>query len=133
MRTSRGLGGVPRLAALLLLALPLAATAGDGEYEPEDEHEHGPSFFGEAKDLKGLEPLAGVRIKAVIAGTKQSVVVSTDEDGRFRMRGFSKDVKVETVEFTCNKDGYQSIDVMRRRVSGAANAPVEIECLLERK
>jgi hypothetical protein len=31
---------------------------------------------------------------------------------------------------TCSKEGYRTLDVSRRRLSSAADAPVVIECLL---
>jgi hypothetical protein len=116
---------------MLVASLPLAAGAGDAPYEIDDEHEHGPHFFGEAKDIKSFAPLAGVHIKAAIRGTSRFIVGATDEEGRFRLRGFEKEVDAENVDVSCAKDGYKPVDIVRRRLSTGPDAPVEVECLLE--
>jgi hypothetical protein len=39
----------------------------------------------------------------------------------------------DSITISCAKEGYQTIDVSRRRMSSAADAPVEVDCLLEPK
>ena len=125
-----------RLAALAFaLSCPLAvgpARAGDADHEIIDDHEDGPPFFGEAKDVAGLKPLADVRIKTTLAGTMRFLMGSSDQDGRFKIRGLGHDVSPDNVVVTCEKPGYRTIDVMRRRVTKADNAPTEVECLMEK-
>ena len=117
--------------ALAFLAAP--ATAGEADFEPADIHEHGNPYFGEAKDIKGLGPLENVRIKVQLKGTMRFFIVQTDADGRFRKNGLGLDVDPEKVEFTCEKDGYRTVEVMHRKMSSAKLSPIEIECLLARK
>ena len=112
--------------------MSLSAAAGEADFEPDDIHEHGTPYFGEAKDIKGMTPLEGVRFKAQLKGTMRFFIISTDDEGRFRRSGMGTDVDPENVEVTCEKNGFRTVDVMRRRMSGAKNAPVEVECLLER-
>jgi hypothetical protein len=116
--------------ALLLLALP--AFAGEADFEPEDFHEHGHPYFGEAKDIKDLGPVADAVMKVQLKGTKRFFIVQTDAEGRFRRNGLGTDVDPEKVEFYCEKTGYRTIDVMHRKMSNAKFSPVEIECLLEK-
>jgi hypothetical protein len=118
----------PALLACLMLTVP--AVAGEAEFEPADIHEHGNPYFGEAKDIKGLAPLENVRIKVQVKGTMRFFIVQTDADGRFRRNGLGLDVDPEKVVFSCEKDGFQTIEVMHRKMSSAKLSPIEIECLL---
>jgi hypothetical protein len=116
--------------AFALLAMP--AFAGEADFEPADIHEHGNPYFGEAKDIKGLNPLENVRIKVQVKGTMRFFIVQTDSEGRFRRNGLGLDVDPEKVEFSCEKDGFRTVEVMHRKMSGAKLSPIEIECLLAR-
>jgi hypothetical protein len=118
------------LSAFSILAGP--AIAGEADFEPADIHEHGNPYFGEAKDIKGLSPLEDVRIKVQVKGTKRFFIVQTDADGRFRRNGLGPDVDPEKVEFSCEKDGFRTVEVMHRKMSSAKLSPIEIECLLAR-
>ena len=125
----------PRLfisAALAFLLATAPALAGEADFEPEDFHEHGHPYFGEAKDIKGLGPVADVRMKVQVKGTMHFFIIQTDADGRFRRNGLGTDVDPENVEFTCEKNGYRTVEVMHRKMSTAKFSPVEIECLLEK-
>lgn len=119
---------ISSFSALLMLAAP--AVAGEAEFEPADIHEHGNPYFGEAKDIKGLSPLENVRIKVQVKGTMRFFIVQTDSDGRFRKNGLGLDVDPEKNEYTCEKDGFRTVEVMHRKMSSAKLSPVEIECLL---
>ncbi len=110
----------------------MPALAGEADFEPADIHEHGNPFFGEAKDIKSFGPVADVRIKVQVKGTFRFVIVQTDDEGRFRRNGLGPDVNADNVEFTCEKNGYRTVEVMHRRLSNAKFSPVEIECLLEK-
>ena len=116
------------LPAVLMLAAP--ALAGEAEFEPADIHEHGNPYFGEAKDIKGLNPVENARIKVQVKGTMRFFIVQTDTEGRFRRNGLGPDVDPAKVEFTCEKDGYRTVEVMHRKMSSAKLSPIEIECLL---
>lgn len=116
--------------AATTFAGPLAA--GEADHEPDDTHEHGASFFGEAKDIKGFEPLADVIVRLQLKGTMRFVMTQTDGEGRFRRPGLGPDVDAEAIEVICQKSGYRTVEVIRRRLSKAKDAPVEVECLLEK-
>jgi hypothetical protein len=118
------------VAAILMLGAP--ASAGEADFEPADIHEHGNPYFGEAKDIKGLNPVENARIKVQVKGTMRFFIVQTDAEGRFRRNGLGLDVDPAKVEFSCEKEGFRTVEVMHRKMSSAKLSPVEIECLLAR-
>jgi hypothetical protein len=122
-------------AAFLLtgqLLLPVNLQAGNSESEIMDSHEHGAPFFGEAKDVSSMKPVQGAVIKGKLAtGRGAPKLVNTNSEGRFKMPGFGPGIDPATIEITCAKQGYKTLDVIRRRVGSDADAPVEIECLLD--
>ena len=125
-----------RLSALVIAAAcaslvlsPVRLLAGDSESELDD-HENGAPFFGEAKDVSSLRPLAAVRVKVTAQGG-WPIFINTNDEGRFKLRGLGKTINPDTVEVACAKQGYRTLEVMRRRMSRREDAAVEIECLLE--
>jgi hypothetical protein len=104
--------------------------SGAGEAVSErDELENGASFFGEAKEVGSLRAVQKVQVRAE-TGERRVSTYSNDE-GSFKIPGFGKDTPVDSVTVTCTKEGYRTLDVSRRRLSGAADAPVMVECLME--
>ena len=102
--------------------------AGDAVSE-RDELDNGPSFFGEAKEAGSLRPMQSVKVRAELG--EQRLSTFTNDEGAFKIPGFGKETVAGSVTVTCGKQGYRTIDMSRRRLSGAADAPVVIECLLE--
>ncbi len=123
-----------RLFYALAICLPASiAMAGGSDLDGNVEDlEQGAYFFGEAKDIKGLKPLDGVRITAQRKGTKMPVMASTDEDGRFKIPGFGKEVNSEDVIISCAKTGWKLLDISRRKMANDGDALVEVECLMEK-
>jgi hypothetical protein len=106
--------------------------AGAGESLSEhDEFESGPSFFGDAKEVGSLKSLQNVQVKAELGARR--MLVNTNAEGRFKFPSFGKDTVADSVTISCAKEGYRTLDVSRRRMSSAADSPIEIECLLEPK
>jgi hypothetical protein len=95
-----------------------------------DELDIGPSFFGEAKEAGSLRPVQSVQVSAELGA--QRISTYTNDEGSFKIPSFGKDTVVDNVTIACTKQGYRTLDISRRRLSGAADAPVVIECLLER-
>src|SRR2546423_15147183 len=87
----------------------------------------GNPYFGEVKDIKGLGPVENARIKVQVKGTMRFFIVQTDSEGRFRRNGLGLDVDPEKVEFSCEKDGFRTVEVMHRKMSNAKLSPIEIE------
>lgn len=119
------------LSVVTALAFPVAVVAGEGDYEGADDHDHGPSFLVEAKRIGSMAPMPDVRVRAQVKGTQGNVVDTTDQDGRAQLRGFGDDVDSDNVIVTCTKSGFKLVEVMRRKLSSAKGAAVEVECLME--
>jgi hypothetical protein len=107
------------------------ARAGGDSVEGRDEDENG-GFFGEAKDVKGFRPVQSARVSAA-AKDGRTYITSTNAEGQFRLGSFGKEVNPDDVDVKCSANGYRSVDVIRRRMSSAPEAPIEVECLLERE
>src|SRR4051795_3157179 len=121
------------LMALSLALIAMPTLAGEADFEPADIHEHGNPYFGEVKDIKGLAPVENARIKVQVKGTMRFFIVQTDTEGRFGRNGLGLAGDLEKVEFSCEKDGFRTVEVMHRKMSSAKLSPIEIECLLARK
>ena len=132
----RGLRYFSVLIALSIFAhafAPVAARAGGGMVEGlPDNPEDGPPFFGEAIDVKGHKRMVGVHVRADF-GKSQYLLTTTDEEGDFHFTGFGKNVDPASVRISCSKEGYRLIDASRQPSSGASDAPIHIECLMERE
>jgi hypothetical protein len=126
---------LPSASVLLLTVLtilPGSLQAGGSESEIQDSHEHGAPFFGEAKDVTSMKPVQGAVIKGKpTMGHGVPISVSTNIEGRFKLPGFGKGIDPASIEITCAKQGYKTLDVIRRRIARDADGPVEIECLLD--
>ncbi len=124
-----------RLVSVMLLSLSATlAWAGGSDLEGgDDDHELGAYYFGEVKDIKGLQPLEGVRITAQKKGTMLPVMASSDGDGRFKIPGFGKDVNSDDIIVSCARAGWKLLDLTRRKMSKEDDAPVEVECLMEKQ
>jgi hypothetical protein len=130
-RLFRALSSGILTASLALPVMPVIAGGGPGDVTSR-EHS-GTHFFGEVKDIAGLKPLEGVRVKVAITGTRMFLVVLTDEEGRFRLEGFGRDVPAAKVAVTCDKDGYRVVEATHRQMGKTARAPIGVECLLSRR
>jgi hypothetical protein len=129
----RGNAGIPLMVLIAFTAIVLPSwQSGAGEALSERDEEPGLSFFGEAKEVGSLRSIAGVRVQAE-RGPRR-LLVNTDADGRYKLHpNFGLDVLSDSITISCAKEGYQTIDVSRRRMSDTADAPVEVDCLLEPK
>jgi hypothetical protein len=94
-----------------------------------DELDNGPSFFGEAKEVGSLRSLQNVQVRAELGD--RWISTYTNDEGSFKIPGFGKETAPDSIAITCSKQGYRTLDISRRRLSSAADAPVVIECLME--
>ncbi len=131
MKTGQPILGLAVLGLIAGQAMPaLPAFAGGGPGDVNSLEEKGTHFFGEVKDIAGFKPLEGARVKIAITGTRMFLVVLTDDEGRFRLEGFGKDVDAGKVAVTCSKDGYRAVEALSRHTSSDRHAPIEVECLM---
>ena len=130
MKKPHAIAGAMGLSVMLTIS---GARAGGADLEAiMGDTENGAPFFGEAKDVKGLKPLEGVRIRAQLKGQPLPVFVDTNDEGRFSLRGFGKGIDPANVDIKCEMSGYSLIDLSRRRVAKDVDAATEIECLFEK-
>jgi hypothetical protein len=116
--------------ACFAIAMVASSIANAGEAVSEkDDLDNGPSFFGEAKEVGTLRPVQNVQVRAEVG--EQKVSTYTNDEGTFKIPGLGKETVADSVVITCAKQGYRTLDMSRRRLSGAADAPVVVECLLE--
>jgi hypothetical protein len=118
------------IAACFAVSLLSLSASRAGEAVSELDEFNGPSFFGEAKEVGSLRPVQNVQVKAELG--EQRISTYTNDEGSFKIPGFGKDIAADSVAISCAKEGYRTLDMSRRRLSSAADAPVVVECLLER-
>jgi hypothetical protein len=121
----------PAISRMILVCFAVAvfpSRSYAGEAVSEKDEDNGPSFFGEAKEVGTLRPMQNVQVKAELG--EQHVSTFTNDEGSFKIPGFGKETVADSVAVTCTKPGYRTIDISRRRLSSATDAPVVIECLL---
>jgi hypothetical protein len=90
-------------------------------------------MFGDVRDVNGYRPLEGARIQALVKGAPLPMMATTDVDGRFKLQGFAKNVDPEAMKITCSLNGYRLLNLSRRKLGKDMDAPVEVECLLEKE
>ena len=117
----------------VVMAVPVAVTAGGGPGDVTSRENSGTHFFGEVKDIAGFKPLEGVRVKVAVTGTRMFLVVLTDEEGRFRLEGFGRDIPGKKVKVTCEKSGYRVVEASHQQMGKHPKSPIGVECLLIRK
>lgn len=90
--------------------------------------DQGVPYFGFAKDRSG-KSIPGVAISATTP-SGSTFVVQTDNQGRYRIPGFSKSVDAKRVQVSCAKAGYKLLARDRRVMRSAVNVPIETNCVL---
>jgi hypothetical protein len=120
-------------AACAVAAAPALANGGDFFEELSAtwnaaNADEGVPYFGFVKDNKG-KGIAGASVAATTA-SGSTFVVQADNQGHYRIPGFSKSVDAKLVQINCNKTGYKLMTRDRRIMRSKANAPIETNCVL---
>lgn len=124
-----------RLVALgLALGLALCfvkdLSAGGGGFAP-DEDDAGPRFFGFVKDPDN-DVVDDAKITVKIKKLNITLVLRTDSQGHFRVRGLDQSLDPGEIDISCSKDGYRAVGPPRRLPPTSAGAATEVDCTLER-
>jgi hypothetical protein len=129
----RRLSHIPPVVLVALTATLVSICVSQaGESESERDELPGLLFFGEVKEAGSLRSIEDVQVKAELGARR--ITVRTNVEGRFKLRpNFGKDVLPDDIAISCAREGYETLDVSRRRMSSAVDAPVEVDCLLAPK
>jgi len=104
------------------------ALAGGSTLDEDDHHAY---YFGSVKDTNG----AAVDNAKVKVQTKTiALMTQSDITGAYKLPILAFQTKPDDVVFSCSKDGYRQIDVIRRSAPGGdGKDPIEIDCTLQRE
>jgi|SRR5579871_136164 len=132
---------VIRLSAFASLARFAALVAGvlssqpshSGEIDSERDENFDVAFVGSARETGTLKPIPDVQVKAEMG--KWRIMVRTNAEGVYRLYpSFGSEVTADQIMISCAKDGYESVDVSRRKLSDKrVKELVVAECLLAPK
>ena len=124
--------------AIMVLALALAgagsARAGGGSFgndEDSSDQDSGPSFYGFVKDKDG-DVVDDVKITVTVKNLNSSMILRTDSQGHYFVRGFDKSIDPADVAIVCSKDGYRELRHVRKP-SLDPKAPIEVDCILDKQ
>lgn len=121
--------GIGTVAALAVgCGLCGTARAGGSTLDENDNH---PYYFGTVKDTNG----AAVENAKVKIQTKTiALMTQSDITGAYKIPILAVAGNPADVNFSCSKDGYRQVDVLRRSAPGGdIKDPVEIDCTLQRE
>jgi hypothetical protein len=125
---SLSLVGVAALGAAVLASQPSRS----GELDSERDEILGIAFVGSVRETGTLKPIPDVQVKAEMGNRR--IMVRTNSEGVYKLfPAFGSDVGPDQVTISCAKDGYEMVDVSRRKLSDGPNAPVVAECLMAPK
>jgi hypothetical protein len=99
---------------------------------PDDsEADAGPPFSGYVKDRDG-NPVDDAKITVTVKIFNSTLILRTDSDGHFLVKGFDKSVDPADVDISCSKDGYEEYAKSRRPASSDPTAAIQIDCILQK-
>jgi hypothetical protein len=97
----------------------------------QDEDDHHAYYFGSVKDTNG----AGVEnAKVKVQAKTIALMTQSDITGAYKLPILAFQTNPDDVTFSCSKDGYRQVDVVRRSAPGGdGKDPIEIDCTLQRE
>lgn len=113
--------------AILVAALPAMAGGNMGD----DDHDDSRNVVGFVREL-GRGPVSDARVVIGLKGTTSTFVARTDDVGHYRITGLAADIDAKAVEVACTKDGLKHVRSVLRNPSAPPEAPVEVDCLMEK-
>lgn len=94
-----------------------------------DENDNHPYYFGSVKDTNGA---AIENAKVKIQAKTMALMTQSDITGAYKLPILAIQTNPDDVIFSCSKDGYRQIDVIRRSAPGGdGKDPIEIDCTLQ--
>ena len=104
-----------------------------GEIDSERDENFDVAFVGSARETGTLKPIPDVQVKAEMG--KWRIMVRTNAEGVYRLYpSFGSEVTADQIAISCAKDGYEPVDVSRRKLSDKrVKELVVAECLLAPK
>ncbi|MDF2115637.1 carboxypeptidase-like regulatory domain-containing protein [Roseiarcaceae bacterium H3SJ34-1] len=90
-------------------------------------------IFGDVRDVNGYMPLEGARIQVRVKGTAPAMIAITDAEGRFKFQDVPANVDPDALKITCSLEGYRLLNLARRKLRTNVDAPIQVECLLEKE
>ena len=123
----------------LLAGLAVAATVVSfhpsycGELDSERDEDATLAFVGSTRAVGTLAPIPEVVVKAELGNRR--IIVRSNNEGVYKLiPNFGADIKGDSVEISCAKDGFETVDVSRRELSSRkAHELVVAECLMAPK
>jgi hypothetical protein len=119
--------------ALLLVSAAPAARAGGGSFGSDDDTDNsqdaGPTFYGFVKTSAG-DVVDDAKITVTVKSLNSSMILRTDSQGHYLVRGFDKSIDPGDVNVDCSKDGFKEVQHVRKP-SLYPNAPIEVDCILD--
>lgn len=98
----------------------------------DDDHDDSRNLIGVVRDF-GSGPMPDARIAATTKTGSSIFVTRTDQNGRYRITGFPADIDPNSLVVTCTRDGFRHVRSVMRNPNPPPEAPVEIDCLMERQ
>jgi hypothetical protein len=99
---------------------------------PDDsDADSGPPFSGYVKDRDG-NPVADAKITVTVTVFNSTLILRTESDGHFLVKGFDKSVDPKDVDISCSKDGYTEYAKSRRPQGSDPKAPIQVDCILQK-
>jgi hypothetical protein len=104
-----------------------------GEVDSERDEDFDLAFVGSVRETGTLKPIPGVQVKAEMG--KWRIMVRTNTEGVYKLYpSFGSDITADQITISCNKDGYEMVDVSRRRLTDKkVKELVVAECLMAPK
>jgi hypothetical protein len=120
------------LIILVVFAAAPGARAGGGSFGSDDDsnnQDEGPTFYGFVKTSDG-DVVDDVKITVTVKSLNSSIIVRSDSQGHYMVRGFDKSVDPADVVVDCSKDGFKETRHVRKPAL-YPNAPIEVDCVLD--
>jgi hypothetical protein len=124
---------IAALSATIFAVASPAARAGGGSFDTMDDSDEdsGPPFVGDVKDRAG-NPIADAKVTIKVEAFNSSLILRTDDQGHFNVKGFDKSVDPEGVDFTCSADGFKFFARTKEVTGTGPKAPIAVTCLVEK-